>query len=88
LKFDVKKDSRETVVMKANAFGSSSGTDEKAATAFNHTKIKPGVYKVTPTQPLKPGEYGFLSSNGVGGAYVTGAAGASRVFDFGINPPE
>jgi hypothetical protein len=29
LKFDVKKDTRETTVMKANAFGSSAGTDDK-----------------------------------------------------------
>jgi hypothetical protein len=71
LKFDVKGDSRETVTASANAFGASSGNDEKATTGFTFTKLRPGVYKVVLSAPLKPGEYGFVVS-----AY-------SRVFDFG-----
>jgi hypothetical protein len=85
LKFDEKKNSRETVVMSANAFGSSSGTDEKANVQFLFTKLRVGVYKVTPNSPLQPGEYCFLSSSGLG-AYGAGSAGASRLFDFGISP--
>ena len=92
LRFDEKKDSRETVVMKANAFGASSGTDEKRNIAFTFTKLKPGVYKVVPNAPLQPGEYCFLSASGAGaygaGAYASGAAGASRLFDFGVSPPQ
>ena len=87
IRFDVKKDERETVVMKANAFGASSGTDEKADTGFTFTKLRPGMYKVVPTTPLKPGEYCFLSGSGVG-VYGAGAAGANRLFDFGVLPPE
>jgi len=87
LKFDEKKDSRETVVMQANAFGASSGTDEKANTGFSLTKLRPGVFKVVPNTPLKPGEYCFLSSLGVG-AYGAGSAGASRLFDFAVLPGE
>lgn len=87
LKFDEKKDSRETVVMQGNAFGASSGTDEKANTGFALTKLRPGVYKVVPSTPLKPGEYCFLSSSGVG-AYGAGSAGASRLFDFAVLPGE
>jgi len=87
VKFEVKSDTRETVVMKANAFGASSGTDEKATTPFTFTKLRPGVYKVVPTGPLKPGEYCFLGASG-GGVYGAGAAGASRLFDFGVLPPE
>ncbi len=83
LKFDEKKDSRETIVMQANAFGASSGTDEKANTGFDFTKLRPGVYKVVPKTPLKPGEYCFLSSSGIG-AYGAGSAGASRLFDFAV----
>ncbi len=83
LKFDEKKDSRETVVMQGNAFGASSGTDEKANTGFALTKLRPGVYKVVPSTPLKPGEYCFLSSLGVG-AFGAGSAGASRLFDFAV----
>jgi hypothetical protein len=85
LKFDEKKDSRETVVMEANAFGASSGTDEKANTGYAFTKLRAGVYKVVPNTPLKPGEYCFLSSSGVG-AYGAGSAGASRLFDFAVLP--
>ncbi|HVS88378.1 MAG TPA: hypothetical protein VHF01_09170 [Candidatus Acidoferrum sp.] len=87
LKFEEKKDSRETVVMRANAFGASSGTDEKANTGFAFTKLRPGVYKVVPNEPLKPGEYCFLSSSGVG-PYGAGSAGANRLFDFAVLPPE
>jgi hypothetical protein len=87
LKFDEKKDSRETVVMKANAFGASTGTDEKANTGFSATKLRPGVYKVVPNDPLKPGEYCFLSSLGIG-PYGAGSAGASRLFDFSVVPAE
>lgn len=90
LKFDVKNATRETVVMKANAFGASSGTDEKANTAFSFTKLRPGVYEVVPNNPLKSGEYCFLSSSGIGVSPYGGAgsAGASRLFDFGVLPPE
>ncbi len=87
IRFDEKKDERETVVMKANAFGASSGTDEKADTGFSFTKLRPGVYRVAPNAPLKPGEYCFLSASGVG-VYGAGSAGASRLFDFGVLPPD
>ncbi len=71
LKFEVKGDTRETQTASANAFGSSSGTDDKAITGFTFTKLRPGVYKVVLSAPLQSGEYGFVVS-----AY-------SRVFDFG-----
>jgi hypothetical protein len=87
LKFEEKKDSRETVVMSANAFGASSGTDEKANIHFSFTKLRPGVYKVTPNSPLQQGEYCFLSSAGVG-TYGAGSAGASRLFDFQVTAAE
>lgn len=83
LKFDVKKQTRETTVMKANAFGSSAGTDDKANIAFDFQKIKPGLYKVTPKAPLASGEYCFIGAS-IGGAYAPGAATANRLFDFGV----
>jgi hypothetical protein len=83
LKFDVKKDERETTVMKANAFGSSTGTDDKANIGFKFEKLKPGIYKVIPTSDLSPGEYCFIGA-GVGGAFAPGAAQANRLFDFGV----
>jgi hypothetical protein len=83
LKFDVKKDSRETTVMKANAFGSSAGTDDKANIPFTFEKLKPGIYKVTAKAPLAAGEYCFLGA-GIGGAFAPGAAQANRLFDFSV----
>jgi len=85
LKFDEKKDSRETVVMASNVFGTSSGTDQKASMRFSFTKLRPGVYKVTPNTPLPPGEYCFLSSAGLG-RRGPGSAGANRLFDFAVTP--
>jgi hypothetical protein len=87
LRFDVKKDSRETTVMQANAFGAQSGSQDNATVQFTFTKLRPGLYKVTPSGPLRPGEYCFLSAS-MGGAYVPGAAAANRLFDFGIIPAE
>jgi hypothetical protein len=38
-----------------------------------------GLYKLTPKEPLKPGEYGFVLTYGM-------AAGASgRIYDFGVD---
>lgn len=86
LKFETKGDTRETIVLKANAFGASSGTDDKANVPFTFSKLRAGVYKVVPNVPLQPGEYCFLSSSGTG-TFGAGSAGATRLFDFGIFPP-
>jgi len=83
LKFEGKTDSRETVVMTANMFGASSGTDQKSSIHFSFAKLRPGVYKVTPNSPLLPGEYCFLSSAGLG-RHGPGSAGANRLFDFAV----
>ncbi|MGA2852211.1 MAG: hypothetical protein ABSE46_24670 [Terracidiphilus sp.] len=87
LKFEVKGDTRETVVGKFNAYGGSGGTDDKAIINFTYAKLGPGVYKVTLSAPLKHGEYGFISGSGFVGAgpYVAAATSGSRVFDFGLN---
>jgi hypothetical protein len=78
LKFDIKGDTRETVIAKANAFGASTGTEDKASTGFTYTKIRPGVYRVILSAPLQPGEYGFISA-------AAAMTSFSRAFDFGKN---
>jgi len=83
LKFEQKKDTRETVVMSANVFGASTGTDQKSSIHFSSTKVRPGVYKVTPNAPLQPGEYCFLSSAGLD-RHGPGSAGANRLYDFAV----
>jgi hypothetical protein len=84
LQFEEKSETRETVVMKMNAFGTSSGTDDKRSVAFDFVKLRPGVYKVTPKVQLAAGEYGIIGSS-AGNAYAAGAATANHVFDFGVN---
>ena len=83
----MKGDTRETTVGKFSAYGSSSGNDEKAIVSFTYEKVRPGVYKVTPKEPLTQGEYGFVTVGGsaIAGAYGAAAASSSRVFDFGVN---
>jgi hypothetical protein len=85
LKFDIKGDTRETVVGSSNAFGTSGGTEDRAVTGFTYSKLRPGVYKVVLNGTLLPGEYGFISANGTAGMGLYGGSGASRVFDFGRN---
>jgi len=87
LRLEVKNQERETTVMQMNAFGSQSGSQDSATVTFSFTKLRPGVYKVTPNVPLHPGEYCFLSAQ-LGGAFAPGAAAANRLFDFGIIPAE
>jgi hypothetical protein len=87
LKFDVKGETRETLVGSMNAFGGSGGTDDKAITTFTYVKLRPGVYKVMLNGALQPGEYGFISTAGQGvvSPYAGAATTNSRVFDFGRN---
>ena len=85
LKFDVKGETRETVIGKANVFGASGGTDDKAVVPFTYTKLRPGVYKVVLSAPLPAGEFGFISSGGSVNVGPMGSTTNSRVFDFGKN---
>jgi hypothetical protein len=85
LRFDVKEDSRETVVMSANAFGASGGVDEKKTVPFNFVQVRPGMYKVTPTAPLAPGEYAFLLNRSTVPYRGRMAPPPPSIFDFGVN---
>ncbi len=78
VQLDTKTNSREVTVSQANAFGSQSGTMDKAARAFTYEKIAPGVYKVFPQADLAEGEYGFYNGGGAG------PSGGAKIFDFGI----
>ncbi|GIU76282.1 MAG: hypothetical protein KatS3mg004_3369 [Bryobacteraceae bacterium] len=82
---EVKKSTRETIIMEFGALGASSGTHAKSMVPFKSERIRPGLYKVVPTEQLKEGEYCFLASAGFG-AYGAGAAGAVDIFDFAIVP--
>jgi len=87
IRFQVKRDTREVVMASHNAYSQQSGTEDEANVPFTFTKLRPGVYRVTPSSPLTPGEYCFLSASGWGGV-AAGTAGANRVFDFSITPAQ
>jgi hypothetical protein len=55
-----------------------SGISDKARMAFTYDEVAPGVFKVTPSVDLQPGEYGFVYS-------VTGSTTIARIFDFSVS---
>jgi hypothetical protein len=42
------------------AFGAATGTRSQDVIDIELQKMAPGIYRVVPRQPLKPGEYGFF----------------------------
>ena len=88
IRFDVKKDRRETRVGSMNLAGAKSGVMDKDRIAFDYEQVTPGVFKVTPAADLAAGEYGFLYSVSAGngpGMWGNGT-GSARIFDFAIQP--
>jgi len=87
VRFETKAGNREIVMGQANIAGSQSGVMDKSRVAFDYEEIAPGVYKVTPTGTLTPGEYGFVyAASGAGNmasAYGGGGSGV-KIFDFGV----
>lgn len=83
LRLEQKDKSREVTTGSVNAFGSQSGTDDKASVPFTLSRLRPGVYRVIPREPLAPGQYGFFPASGGG----QGTAGSARLFDFGVIVP-
>ncbi|MBV7256175.1 hypothetical protein KCG44_05185 [Pacificimonas sp. WHA3] len=82
-----KKKRREARVGSVNIAGAKSGVMDKDQIAFSTEELSAGIFMVTPSIPLEPGEYGFvLSSSAGGGSALTGqGAQTSRVFDFSIS---
>jgi hypothetical protein len=85
VRFDTKNGRREAKVGKFNIGGAKSGVMDKDRIAFQYDQLAPGVFKVSPTAPLSPGEYGFLYSvSGGGMGMASGGNMMARVFDFSI----
>ncbi|PZN92600.1 MAG: hypothetical protein DCF31_15670 [Alphaproteobacteria bacterium] len=84
VRFTEKPGAREARVGSANIGGIKQGVMDKDRIGFVSELIRPGVFKVTPTSGLQPGEYGFIQA--LTGGNVSGGGGAmtARVFDFGI----
>lgn len=79
IRFEAQKGKREAVIGSAGLGGTKFGLRDKDQNTFEVAQVKPGVYKIVPTMPLSPGEYGFISG-GVG----AGANATFRVFDFTV----
>lgn len=76
-----KSKERELVVGEFGALGSSTGTRSKDVVDFEFKKIAPGIYRVTPNQPLQPGEYCFFYA----GANMAMGMTGGKLFDFGVD---
>ncbi|MBC7505850.1 MAG: hypothetical protein H7267_09040 [Sandarakinorhabdus sp.] len=85
VRFDEKAAAREARVGSMNIAGAKTGVMDKDRIAFETEEVRPGVFKVTPSTDLAPGEYGFIQTLSGGNGGRTGAMSA-RVFDFGIVP--
>ncbi len=85
VRFESKNARREAKVGKFNIGGAKTGVMDKDRIPFEYEKVTPGVFKVTTSNPLPPGEYGFLYSISGGGVGMMGAGNMmARVFDFSI----
>ena len=88
IRFDVKKDRRETRVGSMNLAGAKAGVMDKDRIPFDYEQVTPGVFKVTPSADLPSGEYGFIYSvsAGAGPGMWGNGTGSARIFDFAIHP--
>lgn len=80
LRLDAKSDRREATTGSFSSLGSQVGTESKAVVPTTFTRIKPGLYRVTPKAPLTPGEYAFFPSSVFGPGVVS-----PKLFDFGVD---
>ena len=88
IRFDVKKDRRETRVGSMNLAGAKAGVMDKDRIPFDYEQVTPGVFKVRPMSDLPTGEYGFIYSvsAGAGPGMWGNGTGSARIFDFAIHP--
>ena len=78
VRFDQKKDHREAAVASLGFASAKMGISDRARVAFTYESVAAGVYRVTPSADLSPGEYGFVTSVGAGTGMV------ARIFDFSV----
>jgi hypothetical protein len=85
LKLNVDKHDRSTEIGAFSIWGASSGSQEKSIISFKADRIAPGLYRVQPESELTSGEYCFVATTSVAGAYGSGATFAHDLFDFGVD---
>lgn len=88
IRFEIKKSNREVVLLRQNISGTQAGVMDTVRIDFTYEDVAPGIFKVTPSEPLPPGEYAFVyASAGAGNMmnmYGMGGQG-TRIFDFGVD---
>ena len=72
---------RQLFVGQASGFGGQSGPRSKDAVPVDIQKIAPGIFKVTVSKALEPGEYCFVPPGGAAGFGIAGG----QLFDFGVD---
>ncbi|MFY9824897.1 MAG: hypothetical protein WAM82_26200 [Thermoanaerobaculia bacterium] len=77
---DTGSDERNTSVGKITPWNVSFHISEGDLVPFKSEKTPEGYFKVTPTSPLRPGEYGFVPQ-GAAGFFSSG----ERVYSFGVD---
>ncbi len=82
MRLEEKKERRETQIGKVGLYSQQVGADEKREFLFNSVRIKSGMYRVTPGEDLRPGEYAFImATQGAGKATGTTVV----IYDFGVD---
>ncbi|HEY4381508.1 MAG TPA: hypothetical protein VGN01_14245 [Acidobacteriaceae bacterium] len=81
------KNTRSAEIGEFSMWGASSGNNQKDVVVFKSEKLKPGLYKVTLSNALKPGEYCFMAAPAATSSYagVVGATASHDLFDFGVD---
>lgn len=77
-----KESERELIVGEFGTWGASTGTRSEDTAEMTIDRIQPGLYRVSPKEPLADGEYCFFYA---AGAAAFASAGTGRLFDFGID---
>ena len=82
VRFNQRSDNREVTIAKSNSWGGKGGLSDEYVVGLKSEDLGNGVFKITPTTPLKKGEYGFYLLNS--GNANTAAGVGSKFFDFGV----
>ena len=87
IRLESDKSTRSAEIGEFSMWGASSGNNQKDVVVFKSERLKPGLYKVTLSSPLKAGEYCFMAAPVATSAYA-GAVGTTAghdLFDFGVD---
>jgi len=82
VRFNQRSDNREVTISKMNQWGGKGGLSDEYVVAFKSEDLGNGIFKITPSDELKKGEYGFYLLNS--GNSNASAGMGSKFFDFGV----